>query len=426
MTRVLVLGGYGLIGWACMRALQDDGLKVVGMGRSRQRAMRCDPDASWIIRDITSIETQEWVQILADFDVVVNASGALQDGARDSLQAIHVRAVQSLVLASAQSEVRIVQISAAGVSLDSSTAFFRTKAQGDAIIQDQAADWVILRPTLVLSSEAYGGTALLRAAAALPVIRPVIFPDAQVQTVHIDDVADAVVRAAKGEVASGTIADLTEPGSHSFPDLVAKVRRWQGWDRATPLNIPNWAIKLTGKCADMLGHLGWRSPLRTSALLALEDGIRGDASGWPYPCRSLNASLAQIPATRQERLFARAYLMVPLAIGTLSVFWVFSGLIGLIETESAQKTLTDRGTSPLFAVVSVGGGIVADLILGLAVLWRRLARPAALGMVGLSFAYLIGAAVMTPDLWLDPLGPMVKVFPGITLALFVWMMVEDE
>lgn len=426
MIRVLVLGGYGLIGWACMRALRDAGLQVAGMGRSERRAMRCDPGAAWIIRDITTVDPQEWARMLKDFDVVVNASGALQDGARDSLQAIHVSAVQSLVQAAAQSSVRIVQISAAGVAVDSSTAFFRTKAQGDAVIQDQAANWVILRPTLVLSPEAYGGTALLRAASALPGIRPVIFPDAQVQTVHIDDVADAVVRAAKGEVASGTIADLTEPGSHNFPELVTKVRRWLGWGRATPLRIPDWAFRLTGKCADLLGRLGWRSPLRTTALLALEDGIRGDASGWPHSCRSLNDSLAQIPSTRQERLFARAYLMVPLAIGTLSAFWIISGLIGACETELAQKILTDRGVSPLFSTVSVGAGILADLILGLAILWRRWARRAALGMVGLSIAYLIGAAVMTPDLWLDPLGPMIKVFPGITLALFVWMMVEDE
>jgi hypothetical protein len=57
---------------------------------------------------------------------------------------------------------------------------------------------------------------LLRAVTAFPVILPVVFPQAQVQTVHVNDVADAVVAAARGEIPPGTIADLTEAGMNSF------------------------------------------------------------------------------------------------------------------------------------------------------------------------------------------------------------------
>jgi uncharacterized protein YbjT (DUF2867 family) len=169
--------------------------------------------------------------LLIGVDVVVNASGALQDGAGDDLEAIHVTAVARLVEAAVGTSLRIIQISAAGVSPSASTAFFRTKARGDAIVSS-AKEWVILRPTLVLSPEAYGGTALLRAVAALPLILPRVLPEAQVQTVYVGDIAAAVVAAAKREVPSGTIADLTEREARSFPDLVAAVRRWQGW--ATP------------------------------------------------------------------------------------------------------------------------------------------------------------------------------------------------
>ncbi len=46
------------------------------------------------------------------------------------------------------------------------------------------------------------------------------------------------------------------------------------------------------------------------------------------------------------------------------------------------------------------------------------------GMIVLSACYLFGGLVVAPDLWLDPLGPMVKVVPAIVLAAIVAMMLE--
>lgn len=414
-----------------MRAMANAGFEVVGVGRSRRAAIAAAPFADWVIRDIPTITTDEWHSLLTGVDVVVNASGALQDGARDDLEAIHVTTISRLVEAVAGRPARVVQISAAGVSKSASTAFFRTKARGDEILSSGAKDWVIIRPTLVLSPEAYGGTALLRAVAALPLILPRILPDAQVQTVSVSDVASAVVAAARGEVPSCIVADLTEREARSFPDLVTKVRRWQGWAPAVlhPA-IPALVVSALGKGADLFGHLGWRSPLRTTALRALGDGIRGDPTTWEKagcsPCRSLEQTLASLPATRQERLFARAYLALPLAIGTLAVFWCLSGLITLLEPSRAMSVLAERAISGWLPIATVYGGALADLALGLAILWRRWTRPAALGMLALSGAYSIGSLVLAPDLWADPLGPMVKVLPGTALAALVWLLMEDR
>jgi uncharacterized protein YbjT (DUF2867 family) len=431
VRKAVVLGGYGLIGSACMKALGAAGFAVVGVGRSRDSAKAADPTADWVIRDIPTITLADWRTLLAGVDVVVNASGALQDGARDDLEAIHVTTISHLIEAIADMQVRVIQISAAGVSENASTAFFRTKARGDAILFSGAKDWVILRPTLVLSPDAYGGTSLLRAAAALPVIAPKILPKAQVQTVYVGDVAAAVVAAAKREVPSGTIADLTEPGTRSFPDLVSAVRRWQGW--APPAfrpALPTPLLSAMGKGADILGHLGWRSPLRTTALRALADGIQGDPIPWEKaggsPCRSLDQTLALLPATRQERLYARAYLALPLAIGTLALFWSLSSLITLIAPLRAMSLLTQRAVPGWIAGTTVIGGAVADLVLGLAILWRQWTKPAALGMIALSGAYVIGSLVVAPDLWTDPLGPMVKVLPGMALAALVWLLMEER
>ena len=431
MQRALVLGGYGLIGAACMRSLAAAGFEVVGLGRSHRAAMASNPRGRWIIRDITSLTDAEWSGLLSEADVVVNASGALQNGSRDNLEAIHTAAAARLAQAASALPVRVIQISAAGVSEDASTDFFRSKAHGDAAIAAQARDWGILRPALVLSPEAYGGTALLRAAAALPLMMPQVMPGSRIQTVDVQDVASAVTAAAQGKIPSGTIADLAEAGTQSLPELTEALRSWLGLPppRFRPA-LPAPMLRFAGKAADLLGWLGWRSPLRSNALTALADGIRGDPAAWEQaggqPCRPLADTLARMPATRQERLFARFYVLLPLAIATLSLFWCASGLITLLDPERAIEVLTTRGFPAVAASFTVFGGVLADTLLGIAILWRSRVRQAAAGMALLSGAYLAGSLAAAPDLWLDPLGPMVKVLPGIMLAILVWAVAEER
>ena len=430
MPKALVLGGYGLIGSACCRALVAEGFEVVGLGRSKRATRSVHSDVEWIIADLAALTTERWRDLLDSIDVVVNAAGALQDGPKDDLDAIHVQTMDRLC-AVAEPELRFVQVSAAGVSLEALTPFFRSKAQGDAILSASPCDWVILRPTLVISSDAYGGTALLRGAAALPGILPRVLPESLVQTVHIDDLANAVVVAAKGQVPTGTVVDITAPEATPFPELLAKMRQWLGFaDPRFQVSIPDWCLHLVGRCADGLGRLGWRSPLRSNALQALRESIQGDPGAWEAlngaPCRSLDTTLLSIPATRQERFFARLYFAVPFAIAILSAFWFLSGLLTLAFPRAAAAYLADSNMSSTAIWVLVFGGAIADVALGLAILWRPWCRVAALGMIGLACAYLVGGALTAPKLWADPLGPMIKVFPSIALGIIVWLGVEER
>lgn len=421
--KAVVLGGYGLIGAACCRALKAAGFHVVGVGRTAETGCRVVPGIDWLASDIAR-ET-DWGRMIEGAAVVVNASGALQDGLRDDLEQIHVGALSRLCAALRERQTRLVQISAAGVRPDARTEFFRTKARGDAVIRDAGIDHVILRPVLVVGPQAYGGTALLRAVAATPLVEPRVLADRPVSCVALEDVAQAVVIASERQIASGTVADLTEDGARSFAETVRRVREWQGfpaWQHSVP--VPGVLLRLIGRGADVLGWLGWRSPLRTTALVQLENGIEGDSSIWKAAggaeMRSLPQILDDLPATHQERLFAQTWALFPLAIGVLSLFWLLSGAIAVVRFDDATRVLTDRGIAAGLSATFVTVGIVADIILGAGLLIRRYARAACLGMVLISLAYLAAGTVLTSDLWADPLGPFVKVLPGIVLTLFVW------
>jgi hypothetical protein len=47
-------------------------------------------------------------------------------------------------------------------------------------------------------------------------------------------------------------------------------------------------------------------------------------------------------------------------------------------------------------------------------------------MIAVSLAYLAGGTVLEPSLWLDPLGPMVKVLPSILLTLATLATLEER
>ncbi len=431
MTKALVLGAYGLIGAACAAALKTRGFEVVGMGRTQESAQRAHLDIDWVIEDISSITVETWRQHLNGIDVVINAAGALQTGSRDRLKSIHVGAVSRLCQALEGSQTKLVHISAAGVSENATTAFFRTKAQGDAIIQASALDWTILRPTLVFGANAFGGTTLLRGVAGFPGIGPKIFSGCPVQAIALSELADAVADCAEARMPSHRVYDVTERNARGFGEMVSLVRAWLGFSRRRlEVPVPLLLVRLLAFVADIMGWLGWRSPLRTTAVRTMEQGVTGDPTAWRQsggrPFTPFPDVLKALPSTLQERQFARLYLFLPLVIALLSGFWVASGVIGLWQMDRAATLLTSRGVGQELAIAAVLAGSVADIGLGLAILVRRWAKRACLGMVGLALAYLVAGALVAPELWADPLGPMVKVIPSIGLALLAYAMLEER
>ena len=414
--RIVVLGGYGLIGAACLRALRAAGHHVVGVGRDRHAPRPTGPGIDWAFADLARIPTSRMRDLLAGADVVVNAAGALQDGPGDDLQAIHARLPATLADALTGTGTRVVQISAVGATLDASTAFLRSKAQGDRALLAADVDAAILRPGLVLASQAWGGTALLRAAAALPVGLRLPW-DAPLHTVWIEDVTRWVVDAAAGRVAPGTVVDLAEPEGRDLTRTIAAMRDWLGLPPPkVTVPVPAWTLAAVGRAADAMSWLGWRPPLRRTALRVLADGVRADPARH-HRTRILAETLAAMPATAQDRVFARGWPLVPVCVATLSAFWLLSGLIGAWRHDAATAVLTARGVGSGAAEAAVWAGVAIDLVLGAAVTVRRWCRPACLGMVAVGLGYLAAATGLAPDLWADPLGPLVKVLPATVLAL---------
>lgn len=430
--RVLVLGAYGFIGLAIARQLGEAGHDVIGLGRDAESGKRFLPDIAWIEADLGLLGSVEaWSPHLVGIDAVVNASGALQDGARDKLAAVQRDAIQALVSACERHSVRVfVQISAPGAAPDADTVFMRTKGEADRTLMRSQLEWFILKPGLVIGANAYGGTALLRMLAGLPSAQALVLADAKIQTVALNDVAAAVGSCLDGQVPARRGFDLVSDEVLTLRELVSLLRRWLGLPPARiTLELPTAAGHAIARLADLAGWLGWRSPLRTTALRVLGRDILGDPAPWRdaggCSLLTIRATLAALPSTLQERVFARSQLIFPVLVTVLSFFWLFSGLIALWQWRHAAAVLP--GWLP--AGLSVGlviGGAILDIAIGIGLLLRRWLATSAIAAIAVSLIYLSAGTILTPALWADPLGPFVKVLPGIGLALAVLALAEER
>ncbi|SNZ06962.1 SDR family oxidoreductase [Cohaesibacter gelatinilyticus] len=431
--RILVLGGYGLIGAEICRTFLKAGHEVAGLARTPNLAARLLPQIDWHHGDMRQmLKKEDWEHLVSDVDIVVNAAGALQDGLIDDLEAVHHLAIKACLIACEESGVaRFVQISATGASREAATPFMRTKAAGDDAVMAASMDWVILRPGLVLAPTAYGGTALLRLLAAVPYIQPLIMADRKMQTVHVNEVTEATLMASEGRIPSGADIDLVEEESQSLATLVAGMRSWLGFEPAKmQINLPRWLGNVISKGADLFGFMGWRSPLRSNALQVLEGHVTGDPGLWQSisgrHCRSFQETLASMPSTTQERWFSKLALMLPALVGVLSLFWIMTGVIALAQMQAAADVLADSGTSALQAQFLAATGAILDIGLGMAILIRPWARRACLGMVLLTLVYLASATILVPDLWFDPLGSLLKAVPALMLALITRSLLTER
>lgn len=431
MMRMGVLGATGLIGSAVVARLLSEGHEVLGWARTIGSAARGQPAARWQALDMSRLATADgWRPHLADLDAVVNCAGLLQDAPGERVEAVHATAIAALAQACEQSGVRrFIQVSAIGLDTGTPTAFSRTKQVGDAALMARDMEWVVLRPSVVVGRQAYGGSALFRALATLPIL-PVVQETGPLDVVALDDVTATVAFFLRPEAPSRVVLDLAGPEHLSFLDVARAYRAWLGWPPARTVGISASLAGLLFRLGDAAGLLGWRPPVRSTILKEIRRGAAGDPGPWQAMTgivpQSLAATLSREPAGVQERWFAALYLLKPVVLVTLSLFWIITSLIALGPGFSAGVALLEEAGGGAFAVPVGIVAAAADLAIGVGIAWRRTSRSALWAGVGLSAAYALAATALLPRLWLDPLGPLVKILPVLVLHLQALATLRDR
>lgn len=425
--KILILGASGFIGSDILRRLHNDGHVVTGLARNTVSARRKFPLANWIESDLAKMtDAASWTEIVEDQQVIINCAGALQDGIADNLSATQLDAMLALYEACIRAHGRLViQISAQTTGTAADLPFLATKRSADDALAASGLPHVIFRPALVIGRNAHGGTALIRALAGLPRVIPLAHADSPVRVVSVNDVASAVSRAVSGHIAPGSDLHLAADETMTLKQLVALHRQWLGLPPARFVSLSSAIVRPISLMADLAGYLGWRSPLRSTAMAVMSEGVSTNAQPNTLSVATASETLARHPSAIQDLWFARLYLLKPLIIICLSLFWLLSGLVPLANIETASSHFSAWISQPAANTLTLFT-CALDIALGLAVVVKRFSRKAMQGMLLLTFSYLFGATLLEPPLWLDPLGPLVKVLPSIVLTLAALATLEER
>jgi len=425
-VRVLVTGANGFIGSRVVAGLHAAGHEVVAATRhgtpipGASSSVACD-----FSRDV---DPAIWKPRLADIDAVVNCAGILRETKGDTFRRVHVDAPLALFRACAATGARrAIQLSALGEPQDGE--FIASKHRCDQTLAELDLDWLVLRPGLVYSARgAYGGTALLRAFAAMSAVLPLPGDGSQpIRPIALEDLVAAIVAALAQPQARALIVELVGPQVLTLREYLLAWRRWFGLTSTRTLATPRWLADAAvaigewagrGPLCRVIGNLLERGRIGGADALAQTQALLGRAPA------TLAQGLAQHPSDRRDFLQARWYLTRPLLLGTFALIWIASAAVGFCLPDPAAAATLPSWPAAWVRVATVAGSI-ADLTLGIALLSVRRTRVVAALMLTMVAIYTVAIGVSAPAHWMDPLGGLFKNF-GLAAALIVLLMLDDE
>jgi len=434
--KILVLGASGLIGRYITDDLRLRGFQVIGVARNFSPSQKTG--ASDLELPIMSMDAAALARLIREreIDVVVNCLGVLQDGPGTDTRAVHQDFVERLLDAIRDSgrDVHFVHISIPGAANEDRTAFSTTKREAERLIAASGIPHAILRPGFVVAPSAYGGSAMLRALAAFPLQLPGDESATPFQPVAVEDIAATIAWLAARDIddaSTNSVAwDLMQQQPITLGNVIDQFRWSFGTSRWPRITLPGFLLDLGAKAGDLANQLGWMPPMRSTAISELRRGVTGDPGSWMAATGIVPKTLAQTvgghAATVQDKWFARLFLVKALVIASLALFWIVSGFISLvISFSAAADILRIHGfpswlVNPMTAVTSM-----MDMSIGFLILFRRTAAVGLIAGIIVSLGYMAGAAIMTPDLWIEPLGALVKTGPAIVL-MFVALLTLDN
>lgn len=274
--KVLLTGASGFIGGRILKALVNDGHRVVAL--SRRKPASAAPQVQHLSKNFAEMLTPaDWDGSVQGIDVVINAVGILRESGLQRFDTLHHRAPAALFQAASAAGVRaVIQVSALGADDEAATAYHRSKKAADDVLLGLPVSGVVLQPSVVIG---LGGasTAMFTMQAKLPAIPLPGKGQQVVQPVHVDDLVDGVMTLVSNQQTldrfSGRRVAIVGPEAMTMRQFYSRLRSALGI--ASParfISIPMWYMGLVAQAGKWIPN----SPLDPDTLSMLERGSAAD------------------------------------------------------------------------------------------------------------------------------------------------------
>lgn len=149
---VFLTGTTGFVGTNLARELVEQGHTVSALVRSgsEDKLPGFGNKITPVYGDI--LEPESYRHALAGCDAVIHLIGIRREFPQQDItyQKLHIKATQNIVNAAEQQGIqRYIHMSALGVSPDSASGYFRSKAEAERLVRNSSLEYTIFRPSII-------------------------------------------------------------------------------------------------------------------------------------------------------------------------------------------------------------------------------------------------------------------------------------
>jgi uncharacterized protein YbjT (DUF2867 family) len=241
---VTVFGGTGFLGRHAVRRLRQHSFSVRIASRHPDRAHELfdptDPQLQSVEADIH--DERSVAAALANAHGVVNAVSLYVERGGATFHSVHVEAAQRIAVQARQAGVqRFAHVSGIGADAASPSLYIRTRGQGELAVRAAFGDAVLVRPAIMFGPDDAFLNLILRLLRRLPIYPMFGAGATRLQPAHVDDVAEALVRALQRHETDALTLECGGPTVYRYEQLLRTVAGQAGLKpRLVPVSFGLW------------------------------------------------------------------------------------------------------------------------------------------------------------------------------------------
>jgi NADH dehydrogenase len=251
---VTIFGGSGFLGRHVVSALAKRGYRVRVGVRRPDLAIHLQPLGN--AGQIQAVQANLRVRWSVDravegADHVVNLVGILHESGRQRFRAVHDFGARAVAEAARAAGLPLTHMSAIGATLQSASAYARTKAAGEKAVLDTVKDAVVFRSSIMFGPDDRFYNRFAAMARLSPVLPLIGGGQNLLQPTYVGDVAEAIARSVDGTVPGGKVYELGGPDVQSFRQCMEEMLQIIGRKRML-VPVPWWLAELQGSVLGLL------------------------------------------------------------------------------------------------------------------------------------------------------------------------------